>query len=208
MGYCVSAIAVDLDKVRVVIGSKNKKLLAAIEKEAAGDLDFIEEMIADHLENDEDEDGKPPEPFSVEEALRGLIMGGERLEEFGFAYAYCFEYLCLHFGDFLNNSQWSAMRSAWFETVGKGLVKAGVSQKMFSLNTMFFRGPPVELPEVADFPSIGYLTTPEIAKARVELVKADLTKVKDKSVVEAIEQIRSWLDECTNSNRDLVCTYA
>jgi hypothetical protein len=208
MSYCVSAIAVDLDKVKAAIGSKNKKLFAALSKEAASDLEQIEEMIADHLEDDEDEDGNPLEPFSAEEALRGLIMGGERREEFGFAYGYCFEYLCLHFGEFLNNSHWSAMRSEWFETVAKGLVKAGVTTKMFSLNELFFRGPPVELPEVADFPSIGYLTRPEIAKARDVLAKADLTKVKDRGVVESVEQIRSWLDECVQSKRDLVCTYA
>ena len=57
MGYCVAAFAVDLDKVRAAIGSKDKKLFAAIQKEAASDLEQIEEMIAGHLEDDEDEDG-------------------------------------------------------------------------------------------------------------------------------------------------------
>lgn len=208
MSYCVSAIAVDLDKVRAAIGSKNKKLLATLREGAESGLNQIEEMIADHLEEDEDEDGNPLEPFSVEEALQHLIMGGERREEFGFVYAYCLEYLCLHYGDFLDNGHWSAMRSEWFDTVQKGLKKAGVTEKMFSLNTLFFRGSPVELPEVADFPNFGYLTRPEIAKARAVLAQADFTTVKDRGVVEAIEQIRSWLDECARSKRDLVCTYA
>lgn len=208
MSYCVSAIAVDLDKVRAAIGSKNKKLLATLQREAASELDQIEEMIAEHLEDDEDEDGNPLAPFSVDEALKGLIMGGDWREEFGFAYGYCFEFLCLHFGDFLNNSHWSAMRSEWFDTVEKGLAKAGVTKKMFALKELFFRGPPLPLPGLEEFPCIGYLTRPEIAKVRDVLATADFTKVKDRGVVESIEQIREWLDECAKTNRDLVCTYA
>lgn len=34
------------------------------------------------------------------------------------------------------------------------------------------------------------------------------SKVKDKEAVASIEQVRSWLDTCATSNRDLVCTYA
>src|SRR6266540_5839799 len=55
--FCVNAFAVDLDKVRAAIGSKDKKLLGLLQKEAASDLEQIEEMIAGHLEDDEDEDG-------------------------------------------------------------------------------------------------------------------------------------------------------
>jgi hypothetical protein len=32
--------------------------------------------------------------------------------------------------------------------------------------------------------------------------------VKDAEVRAAIEQLRDWLDECAESGRDLVCTYA
>jgi hypothetical protein len=208
VSYCVNAIAVDLDEVRAALGSKKKVLVARVRKEGAGLLDQVDEMIADHVEEDEDEDGNPPEPLTAADILRQLIMGEPYRREFGFAYGYCFEALCEHFGEGLNNSEWSAMHSEWFDTVGKELKKAGVDERALSLNTLFFRGPPVKLPTIEDFPSIGYLTKPEVAKARAALAKADLSKVKNRGAVESIEQIRSWLDECAESNRDLVCTYA
>jgi hypothetical protein len=208
VSYCVSAIAVDLDEVRAVIGSRKKAMLAQLQKELAGDLDQVDGMLEDYAEDNEDEDGNPPEPLTTADVLRHLVMGEPYREEFGFAYGYCFEAICLHFGEFLNNSQWSAMRSEWFETVGKELKKAGVDEKAFSMNKLFFRGPPVKLPEIDDFPAVGYLTKSEVAKARAALAKADLSKVKNKEAVESIEQIRSWLDECAKSDRDLVCTYA
>jgi hypothetical protein len=208
MGYCVTAIAVDLDEVRAVLGSKKKALLARLRTDFAGTLDQIDEMIADHVENDTDEDGNPPESLTTAEVLRHLVMGEPYRDDFGFAYAYCFESLCLHYGEFLDNRHWSAMHSEWFDTVEKGLKQAGVGKEDFSLTMLFFRGPPVELPEISDFPAVGYLTKPEVAKARAVLAKADLTKVKRSDVVESIEQIRSWLDTCANSDRDLVCTYA
>jgi hypothetical protein len=208
MSYCVTAIAVDLDDVRAVLGSKNKALLGRLRKQFAGNLDQIDEMLADHVANDEDEDGNPPEPLTTADVLRHLVMGEPYREDFGFAYAYCFESLCLHFGDFLDNSHWSAMRSEWFDTVAEALEQAGVTEKQFSVNRLFFRGPPVELPDISDFPNIGYLTKAEIPKIRAALVQADLSKVKSKAAVEAIEQIASWLDACAKSKRDLVCTYA
>jgi len=76
------------------------------------------------------------------------------------------------------------------------------------VNTLVFRGSPVELPELEDSPCIGYLRKSEIPKARAALAKADLSKVKNKAAVESIEQIISWLDECAKSKRDLVCTYS
>jgi hypothetical protein len=208
VSYCVNAIAVDLDEVRAALGSKKKALLAKLQKELAGGLEQIDDMLQDHIENDTDEDGNPPEPLTTADILRQLVMGEPYRKEFGFAYAYCFEALCEHFGESLNNGEWSAMRSEWFETVRRELKKAGVNEEGFSMNKLFFRGPPVKLPEIEDFPNVGYLTKSEVAQARAALAKADLSKVKNKEAVAAIEQIRSWLDECAKSDRDLVCTYA
>jgi hypothetical protein len=100
------------------------------------------------------------------------------------------------------------MRGEWFDTVQKAIKTAGVKEKAFSIHTLVSRGAPVELPEIEDFPGIGYLTKAEVVKARDALAAADLSKVKNKEVAAAIEQVRSWLDECAKSKRDLVCTYA
>ncbi len=201
MGYIVIPIAVDLDEVKNAIGSKDQALLATLKEVCASNLDQIDEL----LENALDEDA---EPLSADDVLRHLIMGEPYREEAGFAYGYCFEILCQHFGDRLPNGEWSAMRSAWFDTVQAALETAGVSGKTFSVTTLVYRGPPVEMPEIDDFPGIGYLTKAEVKKFRDVLAAADLSKVENQEAVSSIEQIRSWLDECARSRRDLVCTFA
>jgi hypothetical protein len=208
VGYILTPIAVDLDEVRGVIGSKKKSLLSKLRKAFAGTLDQIDEMLADRFEDEDEEGDENKEPITTADVLRHLVMGEPYREGFGFAYGYWFESLCLHFGDFLNNSQWSAMHAEWFETVQKALTEVRVSKKVFTVDWLAFRGPPIELPEIDDFPGIGYLTKTEVVTARAALAKADLSKLKNKRTVPSIEQIRSWLDECAKSNRDLVCTYA
>ena len=205
MSYIVTAIAVDLDKVRSAIGSKDKALLARLKKALGDDLEQIDAMLEDYA--DEDEGG---EPLTTGAALRHMILGEPyRADEgLGFAYGYCFEALCQYYGDVLPNDQWSAMRYQWFDAVQKALERAGVAPKQFAIRTLVERGAPVPLPEIDDFPGIGYLTKDEAAKARAALAKADLTKVKEPEAVGAIEQVRGWLDACERSGRDLVCTYA
>jgi hypothetical protein len=206
VSYCVNPIAVDLDEVRRVIGSKNKELFTRLKEAVSGGLEQIDGMLADRF--DDDEDGDLGEPLTTADLLRQMILSEPYRDGIGFAYGYCFEALCEYFGERLNNGHWSAMRAEWFESVQVALGQAGLNKKQFSVDTLAFRGPPVALPEIDDFPNIGYLTRAEIASARPVLATADLSKVKVRGAVEAIEQIRKWLDVCAASNRDLVCTYA
>lgn len=206
MSSVLCPIAVDLDKVRGAIGSKNKALIGRVRRAHAGILDQIDEMLAEDL--DEGEGEGDAEPFTTADALRHLVMGEPRRDDVGFAYGYCFEALCLHFGDMLNNSEWSAMRVEWFATVQKELGKAGVTAKQFSLEALVFRGPPVKLDINDDSPCVGYLTKSQVPKARAALAKADLSKLKNKAAVASVEQVRSWLGACATSKRDLVCTYS
>lgn len=210
MSYAVTAIAVDLDRVRAALGSKDKTLLAHLRETSADDLEQVDDMLADHTDSSEDENGDPLPPLTTADVLRHFVMGEPYRDGdgTGFAYGYCFEALCKHFGDRLDNDHWSGMRDAWFDAVQEALGHAGVSEKQFSIRQLVNRGAPVELPEIDDFPGIGYLTKAEIAGARDVLARADLTKVENGEAVEAIEQVREWLEECTASGRDLVCTYA
>ncbi|MBN9119014.1 MAG: hypothetical protein J0I06_07610 [Planctomycetes bacterium] len=204
MGYIVYPIAVDLEKVRSAIGSKDRTLLARLH--STSDLKQTDEMLADRFEDDED--GELGAPLTTADILRHLVMGEPYRDGLGFAYGYCFESLCTHFGTVLDNRHWSAMRGRWFDTVQEALAQAGVSEKQFSVGRLVLRGPPVELPAIDDFPGIGYLTKTEVGDARSALARADLAKVTLREAVEAIEQVRGWLDECARSGRDLVCTYA
>jgi hypothetical protein len=203
MSYAVTPIAVDLDRVRGALGSKDKTLLAHLQQALADDLEQVDDMLAD-----DDEEGE--EPLTTADVLRHLVMGEPYRESdgTGFAYGYCFEALCKHFGERLGDNYWSGMRSAWFDAVQEALKQAGVNEKQFSICRLVGRGAPVKLPEIDDFPGIGYLTRAEVVGAREALAAADLTKVENGEAAEAIEQVRAWLDECARSGRDLVCTYA
>lgn len=203
MSYAVTSIAVDLDAVRGAIGSKSKPFLAQLQKSFAGELEQIDDMLADYFD-----EGEPP--LTTATVLQHLVMGEPHSEQegVGFAYGYGFEALCKHFGDRLGDNCWSGMRSEWFDAVQEALKQAGVTEKQFSIHRLVSRGAPVKLPEIDDFPGIGYLTKAEVIEARAVLAKADLLKVEDGEAVQAIEQVCEWLDECAESHRDLVCTYA
>jgi hypothetical protein len=205
VSYTLQPIAVDLDVVRKVIGSKDRKLLARLKKELAEDLEQVDSMLEDYVDEDEGE-----EPLTTADVLQHLILGEpySTAEGVGFAYGYCFGALCDHYGEMLDNDHWSAMRYPWFDAVQKALEQAGVTKKQFAISALVERGAPVKLPEIDDFPGLGYLTKTEVVKARDVLSKGDLTKIADREAVESIEQVRQWLDACARSDRDLVCTYS
>jgi hypothetical protein len=98
VGYIVTPIAVDLDKVKAAIGSKDKTLLAKLKKAFADELEQIDELLEDVIDED---DGL----LSAADVLGHLVLGGEYREDAGFAYGYCFDILCQHFGDTLDNDE-------------------------------------------------------------------------------------------------------
>lgn len=201
MSYTLTPVAVDLDQVRAAIGSKDKALLAKLKKAFASDLEQIDELLEDVLDEDDD-------PAAAADTLRHLVFGEPLRDDLGFAYGYALGMLCGHFGRTLPNDEWSAMRGDWFETVQKVVAKAGVPKKAFEVSRLAFRGSPVPLPEIDDFPFIGYLTRGEITAARKALGEADFKAAKNPEAVAAITQIQSWLDACAAKKRDLVCFYA
>ena len=206
MSYHLSAVAVDLDRVRAAIGSKDEVLLAALCDENAYSLQRIDDL----LENALDADDPDYRPLTAADVLGHLVLGGpyREGERVGFAYGYCLELLCHHFGEALNNSEWCSMRSAWFDAVQAALEAAGVNRKLLSVHLLANRGAPIAIPTIDDFPGIGYLMKVEIAQTRAALAAADLSRIADKEAVASIRQISAWLDECVRSNRDLVCFYA
>jgi hypothetical protein len=203
VGYTVCPVAADLDAVRNAIGSKDGWLLGELTAALAGELDDIDDMLVEYAE---DNDGGAP--VTAAEVLRHLIMGQPYRADIGFAYGYCFAALCAQLGESLSNDHWSAVRSSWFPAVQSALAQIGVGITQFAVDRLVYRGPPVKLPSIHDFPNIGFLTRAEVADARAALASADLSKVTDRAAAAAIEQMRGWFAACVKSHRDLVCTYA
>jgi hypothetical protein len=200
VSYHLTPIAIDLDALRAAIGSRDAALMGKIRGRFYADSKRIDRLLKEVLDPDE-------EPLTTGDILRHLIMKEPYREDAGFAYGYCLELLCYQLGDELNNSEWSAMHDDWFDTVASALRDSGVNTSALSIRALAFRGSPVSLPPIDDFPGIGYLTTAEIGTARAALAAADLSRSGDEAAA-SIRQVAEWLSTCAGSNRDLICFYA
>jgi hypothetical protein len=201
MSYRLTPIAVDLDALRLALGSRDAALLGKIRGRFYAESKKIDRLLQETLDPDD-------EPLSTGDVLRHLIMGEPYRHEAGFAYGYGLELVCRQIGKPLSNDAWTAVRDDWFVGVSTALRACGVNSSAFSARDLAFRGPPLALPSFEGFPNIGYLTSAEVGTARAALAAADLSHVDSEKVVASIRQVRDWLDVCAESNRDLVCFYA
>jgi hypothetical protein len=119
-----------------------------------------------------------------------MVMGEEYDEEAGFVYGYALEFICRHLGEFLPNGEWSAMRAEWAETADRALEASGVGEKALRLRRLMSRGSPVPLPEIEDFPAIGYLRLEEVQAALAAFGEDQLAAVKDKELRSYLAKLR------------------
>jgi len=206
MSYGITPIAVSLAKVEGVIGPQKAGGLFGrlFGTSHASLLKEIKRRFSYRFEQDDvDEEGEP----TLEQALADLLAGSDLDESYGHKYAYAFELLCDHFGDFLDNSAWSAMRTEWAEQVEGAMKKAGIAEDAISVSShLMFRGAPISIPTPDDFPFVGFLRRGEIDNAAQAIDTADLSSM-DEEVRESVEQLREWCDRCRELERDLVCFY-
>jgi hypothetical protein len=201
MGYHLTPIAVDLDALRIALGSRDAALIGKLRGRFYAETKKIDRVLKEAIDPDD-------EPCSTGEVLRHLIMGEPYRQDAGFAYGYCLELISRQIGKTLPNGSWTALRNDWFDNIAAALRKSGVNSSALSIRDLAFRGSPVPLPPIDEFPGIGYLTAAEIGTARAALAAADLTRAQGEEVLAAIHQVHGWLDACAESNRDLLCFYA
>lgn len=204
MGYVLEAIATDLTKVAAAVGSKDKKVVTAIVKIFGDSFDQFDEMADEAAEMDD------LESVTMKTALTQIVMGQPYCEGMGFMYGYAIDFICKHFGDCLPNDHWSALpNGSWIATVDKALKAAGIPKDLFTVtNHLQYRGSPVPIPAIDDFPGMGYLTNAELKVIRTSLDKGTFEKIKDGQVIASIQQIQSWISTCLKGKHDLFCTYA
>ena len=160
MSYGVHAYAVDLAVLSKAIGSGDavlaKRLTKTFARELAStdDVDFDEGLT------------------STSECLTSLVIDGapedgeEGEDTPGYKFGYALEILCRALGEPLPNSAFSGMGSEYFDTIDAALKKAKSKRRMSSF---VFRGSPVPLPEIEDFPAIGWLAPEDAAAWKTEL---------------------------------------
>ena len=206
MSYGVTPFAVRLPQIRKAVGSRSKSILRDLREEFEDELAEDREQVEEANEDDEFD----PE-LSLEKALRHLILDEERWDYEGAKYGYAVEMICSFFGEILPNDHWTGMSLNWAETINDSLLESGVSAETFSIfGHLFFRGSPVEIPEIEDFPCIGFVTLSEIPDVLDTLTDKQLSLIKSEVGVRiraALRQVREWLETCQRDKADLVCFY-
>lgn len=159
MSYGVQAYAVDLAVVKKTVGSGNAVLAKRLAKSQAREIEQIDDVDFD--------EGLTP----AAKVLETLIVEGapeetEEDETPGYKFGYALEILCREKGEWLPASAFSAMGSEYVDALDAALKKAKSKRKVASI---LFRGSPVPLPEIADFPAVGWLSADEVAAWRKDL---------------------------------------
>jgi hypothetical protein len=206
MSYGVTPFAVSLPQLQKVVGSRSKSVLRELREEFEEELLEDREEVEEANEDDEFDPGLP-----LDDALRHLIMDEERWDYEGAQYGYAIEILCSFYGEFLPNDHWTGMDHDWAETVNDALQEIGVPSETFSiLGHLLHRGSPVDIPEIDDFPFVGYVTLAEIPGALTALTDERFAVIEHQNADQiriSLKQIREWLETCHRDKSDLVCFY-
>jgi hypothetical protein len=194
MSTAVYVYSVPVDKLRSIPGSRDTQLLAAVQENTG----FFE--IVDEIAENRDEDEEPPPKCA--EVVQQIINGEPYNRNFGYVYGYAYEALCMAIGTETKQSWTSISRSyEWFPKIDKALASLGTSLK---INDLLCRGSLLEIPQPDDFPSLGWWTAAEIARAARVFKELDLKQL-DAGVAKAIsgladeiEDVRSWINEAAD----------
>jgi hypothetical protein len=157
----------------------------------------------------DDANASQAEYASAADVLRHMIIGEmpARRVAFKFMYGYGLQYLCQYLGEELPSEQWGDLRgSSWARDLDKALKAVGVPAMTLSVTKhLARRGSPFEIvPRYSDAPEIGYLNRPEVAPALAALLSAKLGAIGHEERP-LLEDIRGWLQTCSDSERDLIC---
>jgi len=160
MSYGVHAYAVDLSLLSKAIGSGDAVLAKRLTKKYVSDLRSTDEI-------DFDEGLTPAADCLTSLVIEGPPDDDDDLDDTpGYKFGYALEILCRALGEWLPNSAFSGMGSEYFDAIDAALKKAKSNRRMSSF---VFRGSPVPLPEIEDFPAIGWLAPEEVVAWKTEL---------------------------------------
>lgn len=181
MKYQLVPYSVDVVRLRDRVGSGDRNLLSSVER---------------LLREQPDWHGNPRATsdvsFQLIDAVIDLIEGETSNPDAGRTYGHALEVLCESLGRRLPNHHWVGLRWSMLESVG--------------LNGIMGTGPPISLPPIPDFPTIGHLEFHEVSAQLVERPWAQLSlnrhEWRDKAA-----QFEQWLQTSWNERNGLVLFY-
>ena len=159
MSYSLVPYLVDLEKLRRVMGSKDDVLLKSVLSNIGDEDETSDDAEGD---NDEDVEEDEEEEISMTRAVTDLISGNKPVDGSGHVYGYALENICNTIGTRLGADEWCGIRWEVLEATGVETL-------------LVTSGSPVPLPEIDDFPTIGFLTLDETEKMLASVKEDGLT---------------------------------
>jgi hypothetical protein len=189
MGYPYSAIAIDLKKLTAAVGSKDKKLEAALKKKFGDDYEENAEWFDDAIKK-----GAPTLERAVSEIIAGTMP---KKSKHGFQYGYALEKLALHFGKRIDEDELGLGAD---EAIEKALKKAKQPSFEKLVKNLVM---PIAIPVPNDFPDISTMTEKDVA-AFAKALDAIQPLVKDEDAEEVRAAFRSWCTKAQKKKKALI----
>jgi hypothetical protein len=182
MSYAINVYAVSVERLKEIIGSRDKSMLDAVLAKQATLLSTIDDI------DDEAE-------MTCADALAKMIDGRMSHADPGYLYGYALEALCAQIGAALPNICPISGVSDWIDEVDAVLESGSVPIRVCDLVNA---GSPVPIPAPDDFPFIGFWPADEIPAALAALHSLPLAGLAQE-MAETLAQIRDWLEEAAKS---------
>lgn len=192
MGYGFQVWAVNTDRLRQVMGSKDEELFERLGGHLRQELP-IEDAIRNLV-------GHRP---GIRGALHEIIHGTIPEDARGSDYRYAFELVVEHWGTFLDNGAVYPWSSPDFTAVNGALAALGIP---FDMDTLYGLDLPVSLPDPDDFPSTGWVDA-----ARVQVINDAFVRAPDVEIqmeaADVLECVRAWFRDAATQGLGLVSYY-
>ena len=197
MTYFVSGFALDLEVLKARIGIKDKPTRMQYRRRA--------EASTFHQGKD----------FSI--GLSNFLIGppysaADYSSEASFL-GYGLEAVVSSLGTRLANDEMCSCGTGFIGGVNDYMIACGSDL----LSKLIFRGPPVPMPAISDFPSIGYLTADEVMSYSASLGALQFRPPPDgvsipqgvaqEDTMDACGMLRRWVDEAATMKRGIVAFY-
>jgi hypothetical protein len=186
MSFCIRIFRLDLARLRELVGSHDRRLVAALQPRL--------QDVYEEVEEDEDDEEDLVTPVdALQQIVAGEVpdddWGGEPYREALFA-------LYEHLGSQVDDWLLSSHDHHHLQEVETALQNAGARPPL-SLFSLIYRGAPLRVPD-GEEPAIGYLESSEVAEAHAVYDELSLAQVPS-GLRASVERIGAWLRAGTES---------
>jgi hypothetical protein len=188
MSFAPSGYIVDLDELVGAYGSKNARLVKAVEKKHSDRIRENAEWFADEVA-----DGAP----TLDAAIGEIIDGKCTKKKHGFQYVYALELLSLHLGSGLFMADW--INHGFLEALQASLPTKAV-KKLLDPDKASNMKPPVPIPTPKDgVPGFGMWKA-----ADCKTIADALKGIANEEIDEGLDEMRDWFGRAAKSKRALL----